>query len=298
MYTSTLSLLTMLMLSGPSAVTDTSRSLDDAFISHCLVSLIDDVQVPAQEAGALVSVLVDEGSLVQEGALLGQIDDRQGQLQKLAAQMERDAALARANDDIEVQYAKASLAVAEAELAQNEEVNRRSPGSITATELRRLRLTKRRTELQIDKSWLDMKVAKMTADVQESAVKLAEENIRRRRILAPLDGIVMTVYRQTGEWVNAGEPVLRVVRMDRLRVEGFVNAAEYNPSEIDSRPVTVEIELARGRRVQFSGQVVLVNPQLQAGNKYRIRAEVENRLDNQHWLLRPGMAAAMSIHLR
>ena len=40
----------------------------------------------------------------------------------------------------------------------------------------------------------------------------------------------MAVQKQPGEWVQAGEPVLRIARMDLLRVEGFVSAAEYNAS--------------------------------------------------------------------
>jgi multidrug resistance efflux pump len=293
-----IALLATLVLSGPLARSEATPAYDTAQVKYCLVSIIEEVQVPAQEAGPLVALVVQDGALVKQGQLLGQIDDRQPQLQKFAAEMERDSAIARASDDIEVKYAEAALDVADAELAQNEEINRRSPGSVPATELRRLRLTKRRAELQIDKSRLDLKVAAMTANVQEAAVKLAEENIRRRHIASPIDGMVVAVNRHQGEWVSAGEPVVRVVRMDRLRVEGFVSAADFNPGEVGGRPVTVEVELARGRRVSFNGQVVFVSPQIQAGNKYRVRAEVDNRTEQNQWLLRPGTSAEMTIHLR
>ena len=42
------------------------------------------------------------------------------------------AAVTSASDDIEIRYAEASLGVAEAELKQSEEINRRSPGSVSA----------------------------------------------------------------------------------------------------------------------------------------------------------------------
>ncbi len=298
MNITTITLLTTLVLNGPLARSETSPAYEAAQVKYCLVSLIEEVQVPAQEAGPLVTMLIKDGALVKHGQLLAEIDDRQPQLQKFAAEMERDSAIARASDDIEVKYAVAALDVADAELAQNEEINRRSPGSVPATELRRLRLTKRRAELQIDKSRLDLKVAAMTANVQEAAVKLAEENIQRRQIASPIDGMVVAVNRHEGEWVSAGEPVVRVVRMDRLRVEGFVSAAEFNPGEVDRQSVTVEVELARGRKVTFNGQVVFVSPQIQAGNKYRVRAEVDNRVEQNQWLLRPGTSAEMTIHLR
>src|SRR5438552_17365565 len=99
----------------------------DVQITHCLVSLIEDVQVPAREAGALNSVAVVEGQYVTQGQLLAQIDDRQPKLDKVAAELERDAALVKAQDDIEVRYSQAAFAVAGAELERALAVERISP---------------------------------------------------------------------------------------------------------------------------------------------------------------------------
>ncbi len=289
--------VTALALAGPfdrpAAPADSSK----ATIDFAIVSLIDDVDVPAQDAGPLQSIAVREGELVQRGALLAQIDDRQVQLEKSAAEMQRDAALARANDDVDVRLAEAAYGVADAELEANLEINRRKQGTISQTEIRRLELSRKQAALQIDRSKLDMRIAQITADVEEAAVKAADQRIARRRIVSPLDGLVVNLYRQAGEWVAAGEPVLRVVRMDRLRVEGFLKANEYDPSEVDGRPVTVEVELARDRKLQFVGEVVFVTPLVQAGNKYRVRAEVENRMERGHWQLRPGTSATVTIKL-
>jgi multidrug efflux pump subunit AcrA (membrane-fusion protein) len=108
----------------------------------------------------------------------------------------------------------------------------------------------------------------------------------------------LKVYRQSNEWVNIGEPVLQVVQMDRLYVDGFVSGAEYDVVDIANRPVTIEVSLARGRKEQFKGQVVNVNPIVRAGNQYRVRAEVENRTEKEQWLLHPGATATMVIHLQ
>src|SRR5436853_37437 len=100
-------------------------------LTHCLVSLIEDVQVPAREAGALMSVKVTEGQHVTQGQLLAQIDDQQPNLDKLAAELQRDAALAKAQDDIEVRYSEAAYAVAGAELERALAIQRQSPGGVT-----------------------------------------------------------------------------------------------------------------------------------------------------------------------
>jgi macrolide-specific efflux system membrane fusion protein len=270
----------------------------EAQITPCLVSLIEDVQVPALEAGALTSMNVVEGEYVARDQLLATIDDRQPRLAKYAAELERDAAIAKAEDDIGVRYAEAAFKVAAAELERSLAIDRRSPGGITEQEIQKLQLAKHRDELQIERSKLEVSIAKMTADVNLAAVKSAEDAVARRQILSPIDGVVVTLFHERGEWVNAGEPVLQVVRIDRLRVEGFLSATEFSPDAIAGRPVTVDVELTGNRRERFTGKVVFISPLVQAGNKYRVRAEVENRTENGHPLLRPGMTAAMAIQLR
>src|SRR5262245_57355295 len=103
-------LFTAVALAAPQAAAPSIPTSRVAQISQCLVSLVADVQVPALEAGALTSVAAAEGDYVKQGQLLAQIDDRQPIVDKLAAQLQRDAALAKAQDDIEVRYAQAAFA--------------------------------------------------------------------------------------------------------------------------------------------------------------------------------------------
>jgi RND family efflux transporter MFP subunit len=275
----------------------TEPTPSEARIETAQVFFIDDVEVPAQETGLLMRVYAREGDLVEEGQPLVHLDDRKPQLTMQVADLERAAALARAEDEIEVEYALATLELAETELAKDQEINKRSPGSVPESDIRHKRLAVHRARLQIDRSRLDKHLAEVQAEVQSAAVMAAEETMRRCQIVAPFDGMIVDVLRQESEWVNAGEPVLRIARLNRLRVDGLLNAAEFNAQEVADRPVTVEVRLARGRRVQFQGQVVFVSPLVQAGNKYRIRAEVDNRLDGGHWILRPGLPTAMTIHV-
>jgi len=270
---------------------------DHVAVPYCQVFLIDDVEVPASEAGPLVSVLVREGQQVKQDDLLAQIDDKQARLARLSAAVEREAAQAKADDDTDERFAVKSFELAEAELNQDLDIKRRSSGAVTDYEIRRKQLLRTREELGIARARLDRQIAQLTLDVKRTAVDVAEDAMLRRRLVAPFDGMVVDVLRQKSEWVNAGEVVFRVVRMDRLQVDGFLAGDLVNPTDVAQRRVTIEIELAQGRREQFEGQVVFVNPLVQAGNKYRIRAEVDNRYERHEPLLRPGMTATMIIHL-
>ncbi len=291
-------LIVALAITAPLFAADVQFTSNRAVLTHCQVLLINDVDVPAEEAGRLLAVNAKEGDHVAKDSLVAQINDQQARLSKVAAELEYAAAQTRAEDDVELQYSVKSFELAETELNNDVEINRRQPGTVPATEIRRKQLERTRAELQIGRSKLDLKVAQMTAEVQSAAVQAADDSIRRRRIVAPFSGQVVQVYRQPNEWVNIGEPVVRVVQMDRLYVDGFISGADYNVVDIAHRPVTVEIDLARGRKEQFKGQVVFVNPIVQAGNRYRVRAEVENRQEKDQWLLNPGSTATMVIHLQ
>lgn len=269
----------------------------DVRVEHCLVSLIEEAQVPAQEAGVLTKVAVREGDQVRRDHLLAQIDDTQSQMQHQVAQLEWRVANEQATNDISVRYAAAAAKVAEAEYQEGLEANDKVSGTVPQAEIRRLLLTWRRSELQIEQAELELRVAALQTQVRQAEVEAAAQNIERRRITAPLDGVVVKTYHHVGEWVEPGDPMCHIIRMDRLRIEGFLNSAAYSPAEVDRRPITVRVKLTGGREEQFTGKVVFVSPQDQAGGEFRIWAEVLNRMENDHWLLRPGAVADMTIHL-
>jgi multidrug efflux pump subunit AcrA (membrane-fusion protein) len=298
--------LVLLLVAAPPFVSPVARSqpaigvasTNQVTISPALVSLIEDIAVPALEAGALTSVDVAEGEFVAQGQVLARIDDRQPKLDKVAAELQRDAGLVKAEDDIEVRFSAAAFAVATAELERAVSIDRKSPGGVTQQEIQKLQLAKHRDELQIERSKLEMRIAKMNADVHQAAVASADDAVARRIIAAPIDGVVVTLFHERGEWVAAGEPVLQVVRIDKLRVEGFVSATDVSPIDIAGRPVVASVQLAQRGEARFTGKVVFISPQVQAGNKYRVRAEVANRIENGQPVLRPGMTANLTIQLQ
>ncbi len=301
-----------LAVTGPeirSPATPTAPSSGAVQRPQCLVSLIQEAHVSAQEAGILVEMAVREGQYVEAGQTLARIDDAQSVTAQRVAALKLKVAQEQADNNISVRYAESAAQVAHAEYEQAWRANQRTRGTVTDAELRRLMLTERRATLAIEQASFDLRVAGLESQVHEAEVEAATNQVQRRRITAPLDGVVVRVDRNVGEWVQPGDPLLHVVRIDRLRVEGFLPATEaidrdgrvvtrgYAPSQIDGRPVTVTVPLADGRQESFQGRVVFVSPLVQAGGEFRFWAEVENRKEGNHWLLLPGSMAAMAIHL-
>jgi multidrug efflux pump subunit AcrA (membrane-fusion protein) len=279
---------------SPSAL----NAADTVELLNCRLGLDEQAEIPAQEAGVLDNILVEEGQLVSKDALLANIDNRLPLLQQEVAGYKRDVANRQAKDDIDRRFAEASAKVADAEYEQALEANRIVSGAVPRAEVRRRLLELRKMELSIEKADKDLDVAVLQAKVAEGELKAAKEMIDRRRLIAPFDGaVVVELRKHVGEWVQSGEPVMRLVRMDRLRVDGALNAKDYHPAEIKGRPAEIVVVLLNGRQESFVGTIEYVKP-LVEGGLFQVRAKIQNRRQGDGWVVYPGMTAKMTIQLK
>ncbi|MFP6604199.1 MAG: HlyD family efflux transporter periplasmic adaptor subunit, partial [Pirellulaceae bacterium] len=276
-------------------------------VTNCNVALIKDgdVDIPAQEAGVLMKFHVREGSVVEAEADLAQIDDADAQVRLKSAELELSVAKKEAKNDINVKAAKAAYAVADAELKQSLEVNKNAPGAIPETQIEREKLTKTRAKLQIEVAELEFEVAQLTSEVRQAQVDVGGLSVNRRQVKSPIAGVVEQRYKDVGEWVQPGEPIMQVIRLDQLRIEGFLRADEVLPTDVVNKDVSVEVifkksaEDAGNQLLEpFAGKLTFVSNQVQAGGEYKVWAEVKNRqTPDGQWVLRPGMVATMKIKL-
>ncbi|MBI1902872.1 MAG: HlyD family efflux transporter periplasmic adaptor subunit [Planctomycetia bacterium] len=294
--TATLFLFVALLgITGPDDGDD-DATREPAVLDTCMVSVIQRADVPAQAPGLLVSLTAREGVQVEEGAQLAQVDDSQAEAVVTLKKAEAARAEAEVRNDINVRYAKAAEQVADADYQQVVEANKKVPGAIQATELRLKYLEWQRAALQIEQAQFDVTLAKKTLEARTAELTAAEIDVARRKVTAPFGGVIVELHKQPGEWANAGEPILHLVRLDKLRVEGFVDAAKLGPADVDGKPVLVEVRLERDRTASFEGRIVFVDPFVQQpGGTYKVWAEVENRRENGHFVLRPGHKVKMKI---
>ena len=165
--------------------------------------------------------------------------------------------------------------------------------------MRRQRVTHEKALAEATAREMEFKIAGLEQKVQEAEVEMLDNELQQRTLRAPFDGVVVEVFRQESEWVQPGDPVLRFVRMDRLRVEGFVNAREVAPGQVDGADVEISVAVPGGGAEKLTGKISYVSPLVGADRDYRVWAEVDNLPGpgGYPWLLRPGTTAEMIIHL-
>ncbi len=278
---------------GVFAVPQLSRAANSAAIKvdPVVVTLIDQVEVSAREAAALSAINVKEGQLVQEGEELARQEDAQATLAYEKAQYDLEIAKKQAASDLKLRYAKKSADVAAVELQRGLESVQKFKNSVSQSEIDQLRLMKDRSDLELEQAKEDQQIAEITAKLKQNAVEVAADNVQRRHIVAPLAGMVVLVKHHKGEWVQPGDPIVRIVRLDHLRAEAFLNSRDTT-TQLTGRPVTLTVDLPGAPHTQFQGKVQSVDPEINPVNgQFRVRAEIENR----DQLLHPGLHGTMII---
>ena len=270
-----------------------TKAAEPTEVPSVLLTLSEEVEIPAAEEGVLAEVAVREGIMVQRDELLARVDDEKVVLQRERARIEMANARAQAENDVKVRYAEKSLELANAELQRAIDSLERYSKSISKSEVERLQLAADKEELEIEQARVDLQTAQFALEARESELAIADNDVKRRRIESPLAGMVVQINRRRGEWVTPGEPVMRIVRLDTLRAEGFLDAAQAS-GEMVGRRVTLHVASADGKTSDYTGTLTFVSPEISPFNgQVRVWAEIDNR----ELQLRPGQRASMTIEL-
>jgi multidrug resistance efflux pump len=299
-------LATLMLLGAPQVSDEVLPSGNYERVSQCVVMLIDEVEVPARETGVLMELALEDGTavkeglIVKEGEVLGKLDDNEAAARKRAAGLDYEVAIAEEKKaEASIEAADATVLVAEAEVVESEAINERAPGSVPPTQIRRQRLTEDRAKTEASVARRDKETAALTVRLRDAQIEVADISLQRHQIVSPLDGVIVQRYKHVGEWLNPGEPILRIVHLNKLRVEGFMNIRDRLPEEMEGRPVEIEVQTKDGTDLAtYKSVVSFVSPMVEATGLYRVWSEVDtsNRPAGQARLL-PGMKAEMKIYV-
>jgi HlyD family secretion protein len=97
--------------------------------------------------------------------------------------------------------------------------------------------------------------------VQESKLHLTEAELSPIAVLAPIDGIVSTIFHRAGESITAGQPIVAVATLNPVRIVGYLRT----PIGEEPKPgMTVEVRTRGVPRTAGPAHVVEVGTQLEA----------------------------------
>ena len=238
------------------------------------IQAVNTVELQPRITGYLDAVHFEEGAIVEEGALLFTIDDREYQA-------------AVASQRAEVARAEARMSLAKQDLERAEKLASARAVSVEELEQRRAELTQADADLRATRAALDA----------------AELNLEFTRIEAPIAGRVGEALVKPGNLVTpAGSVLTTVVSIDPIHVvfEGDENiylkyAAKARTGERpSSRDAAnpVQVGLASDTAFPFSGEMDFVDNQIDPAT-----GTIQGRalIDNPDGFLIPGLFARVRL---
>ncbi|MEN3203803.1 MAG: HlyD family efflux transporter periplasmic adaptor subunit [Atribacterota bacterium] len=252
------------------------RDLRESLVSAGRVQFSQDIEMAFQVPGVIKTISVKEGQKVAPGDLLMTLDDALEQIQ---------VALARADVTLaEVHLQK--LVTNERKLAQEEyrraEINRRSAfeqyqkaqllferGSISEEDFKNAQINFENA-LSLETSALLRLLnieengpgfLEAQAQIERAKLQLSqvETNLRKKSLFAPANGVVVSLKKNPGEFVQAGEVVL-VLGENPFRVVTKLDEREYRKVWVGMKALVSE--QAQTTREILPASIVAVAPQV------------------------------------
>jgi macrolide-specific efflux system membrane fusion protein len=262
-------------------------------VTEAQLSLIRNTAIAAPMAGVVDKVVVSEGDRVTPGQIMVQLNADQVTTELRAAEAASKAAQLEASNDVDARYAVRTLEVRERELQQNIEANQGFAGAISDTEIEKLKLVVDQSQLAIEQAKHDLQVAAAAAREKSAAAEIVKARLDKHSIRAPVDSQVVEIDVQPGQWVEAGKPVVRLISLDPIRAECFVDGRKYGDDLVGRQ---VEIVMAETNAVspaiKLTGKVVFVSPEV---HPVTGQARLWATLDNSGNKGRAGMRGTLTI---
>lgn len=273
---------------------DESGQANRITIESAIVKLIDSVNVPAELPGVLTNMEFREGQMVEKGKEIARIKNDELSLKLRRAKIENRISRLTAENDIDLRFAEKSLEVSSAKVDRSIESNKRVPGVVPVSRIQEQELEAHRDKLRVEQAARDQKTASMQVELSATNVELSELLKDKSMIRAPIAGMVVSVDAKSGEWVEPGDTIVKVVRMDRLKIEGSVPASVASRIRVGDAATAI-VNQQWLRDASFKGQVVFINPE---ANPVNSNVKVWIEVENKDLKLIPGLEATVTIETR
>lgn len=247
----------------------------------CTIQLIDVVTLAAERPGILVTDTPEEGTVVQAAQVVAGLNDGVAKATYLKE-------LEKSTNDVHVRYAQKSSEFADADLAMSVKANQSVDGTVPEAELAKQKLAAEKATLQIEQAEHERTIAQLT-------VKENEEALKTYKVTAPFSGIVSKVYQRKGEAVQQGTPILEVLSIDRVKVEGYISIPDaFHVKSGD----LVRVQLDAGElNIPFKDEILVGKIKMVDTTFSPIIGSVKviAEIPNPKGILRPGLNAKMAI---
>ncbi len=259
---------------------------------NCLVFAVESVELPSQETGVLASLEVHENDAVIADQVIAKLEGKSAELEKEAAGLQAQVAASEAKDESEIRLAEAFVEETKLQMDLYEEMVNK--GNASPTEFRQRQLAADQAKVRLVQSKATKEQRLLKSKLAQSAVMLGQLKVNRFTLRSPIAGTVIRVDHRTGEWVQAGTTIVKIIRLDEVQIDCFVSMDQIDPSGLIGKPVQVRSKRGTAESL-FSGRITSYDPDVTSTGQVRVHSTIQNQKTGNHWLLLPGMTVSMQL---
>lgn len=216
-----------------------------------------EILVSSQANGLILELNVSEGERLKEGETVGAIDSTQLYLQKLAFLSNTKGVQAQ-QPDIEKQTA----ALME-QINGLEKERQRVERLIKANAANQKQLDDIESQLDVIKSQLAaqqtlLQQSSVQVSAQSSSLEIqiaqVEDQLKKTRIVSPINGTVLNKYAEAGELAGMGTPLFKIADTDQMYLRAYVTGDQLAQVMLGNI-VTVRVDDGKGDMRTYEGKV-------------------------------------------
>lgn len=255
--------------------------------------------IGAKVAGRVKAVLVDMGTRVQEGAVLATLEPEEFDLKVRQAEAELEQARAKlglkpGDDERQLDRTRVPAVLQELALRNQAQINLQRgktlapQHAITATELDQRQADFEVAEARVVSALNNAEEQISLMGVRRADLALAKQVRIDAEVHAPFAGMVEARHVAPGSYLQVGQPVVHLVRIDPLRFRAGVPERQAQRLAAQ-QPATIRVE---GQSDVFPGEVSRLSPSLETSNR---SLTIEIDIPNPAGQLRVGLFAEAEI---
>ncbi len=186
---------------------------------------VDEVIVSAEANGKLMRFVLEEGQRLRAGQQMGYVDSITTYLQKKQMEAEVTATLAK-QPEITPQLQVIKEQLKKAEFEQNRTAKLVSEDAIRTKDLddwnAQVALLKR--QYVAESSTLNTTTRSIRSEISPIGyqIKLLEDQLRKCKIINPIDGVVLTKYALQDEMTMNGKALYKIANLDTMTLRAYV----------------------------------------------------------------------------
>ncbi|WP_026810625.1 HlyD family secretion protein [Arenibacter latericius] len=199
-----------------------------------------EITISAEANGKLQFLNIEEGQLVEKGAVLGLVDTVQSYLNKQQL-LATKATVASKSGGVWSQVEVLQEELKNAKIEQQRLQNMFADNAATQQELDRAN-----SRVDVLKKQIKNVESKNSPIINEgktisAQVALVEEQITRSNITNPINGTVLAKYAEPGEIVSFGKPLYKVANLNQMELRVYLSQTQLSNIKIGQQ-VTVKVD--------------------------------------------------------